>query len=343
MEELLSVEARYAEAAGARAAWVVEASHAPAALACTGLAAEAVLVVCANDFEQAFAHGFPCRCVRFLNAPVVDDFVGASIEARSAGLPVIWFVNSVGCRGLRVADVRSLAARARELDVLLAVDNTVPSFFGCRACELGAAVVLEALDRVMAGAGPCRAVAVSVAHPHGRYARRRYTDECAAWAFDHMERMRAAGSLDVTGRTGELATVLGSGIASMPARMQAHMDHARAVAEYLAAHDGLRSVSYPGLSSHVDRSLASTVLSHGAGPAIDIELPSGWTASMLFDSLDSAYRSSPAGGAHTRVSALDGVDGCAVRLFAGTDDPLGVIDDLDRALAASLRDECPSR
>ena len=51
-----------------------------------------------------------------------------------------------------------------------------------------------------------------------------------------------------------------------------------------------------------------------------------------FDALPGEFRTSPAGGATTRLSAPRGKQGSTVRLFAGTDDPLIVAATLDNAL-----------
>ena len=75
---------------------------------------------------------------------------------------------------------------------------------------------------------------------------------------------------------------------------------------------------------------------HGAGPAIDFVLPRGERAGEFIRALGAEYRTAPAGGPRTRVSALEGDGGCTVRLFAGTDNPLGVVDDIDRALRGAV-------
>ena len=127
------------------------------------------------------------------------------------------------------------------------------------------------------------------------------------------------------------AKVLELGLDTLDTRMQAHFDRARALAEYLAANEIVRNVRYPGLSSHPDHVAATGILEHGFGPAVEFDLIER-SAGELIDALPGEFRTSPAGGATTRLSAPRGKQGSTIRLFAGTDDPLVVASTLDNAL-----------
>lgn len=333
MPDLVSLEERYARACLARASWFAMASHAPKALALTGLAECSRAVVCANDFPRAFTQGFDSSDLRFIDRPSADEFVRAGRACGHEDAPLVWFVNSIGCHGLRVADLRSLAIAAREERALLVVDNTVASLFGCRALALGAHVTLEALDRVAGGALGRKVVAISVSRDRFKHGRSHADDPLAREAFDVLSsRLSTCDARVDLLQDGADLKAIAEGLDTLDDRMQRHMDNARAVAEYLAAHPAVPRVDYPGLHNHPDRDIASNVLMHGAGPAIDFSLPEGATADSFIGALDPAYRSAPAGGSHTRVSALNGGDSDSVRLFTGLDDPLGVVDDIDRAL-----------
>ena len=131
--------------------------------------------------------------------------------------------------------------------------------------------------------------------------------------------------------TADEAAVLERGLDSLDVRMQAHFARARALAEYLAANEMVRNVRYPGLSSHPDHAVATGILEHGFGPAVEFALNER-SADDLFDALPGEFRTSPAGGATTRLSAPRGKQGSTIRLFAGTDDPLIVAATLDNAL-----------
>lgn len=327
--DVQQLEESWAARAGAREARFVAASHVPAALSLLGIVRPSDrLVVFADDFADAFARGFDACDVVLVGEPSVAAFTAASegfATAFDVEVPHLWwFVNSIGGFGLRAPDLRALGRAAREAHALLVVDNTVASAFGCDSLRLGAALSLEALDRVCAGEAPRRLVAVSVARSQ---LKRHRVDAAAECAHTLLEGCGLA-ALDLFA---DEVGVLERGLSSLGDRMQAHFDRARALAEYLAANEMVCNVRYPGLTSHPDHASATGILEHGFGPVVEFDLI-GCTAGELFDALPVGFRTSPAGGPTTRLSAPRGKQGSTIRLFAGTDDPLAVAATLDNAL-----------
>lgn len=327
--DVQQLEETWAVRAGARETCLVAASHVPAALSMLGIVQPGDrLVAFADDFADAFACGFDGCDVVLVGEPSVAAFTAASegLDASfdAEGPHLWWFVNSIGGFGLRVPDLRALGRAAREARALLVVDNTVASVFGCDPLRLGAVLSLEALDRVCAGKAPRKLVAASVARSQLKRHRVDAASECAHTLFASC----GASALDLSA---EEADVLERGLSSLNARMQAHFDRARALAEYLAANEMVRDVCYSGLSSHPDHSVATGILEHGFGPAVEFDLIDR-SAGELFDTLPGEFRTSPAGGSTTRLSAPRGKQGSTIRLFAGTDDPLVVASTLDNAL-----------
>lgn len=327
--DVQQLEEAWALRAGAREARLVAASHVPAALSLLGIVRPGDrLVAFADDFADAFARGFECCDVAMVEEPSVAAFTAAS-EGFDASFEVEgphlwWFVNSIGGFGLRVPDLRALGRAAREAYALLVVDNTVAGVFGCDPLRLGAVLSLEALDRVCAGEAPHKLVAISVARSQLKRHRVDATAECAHALLEGCGLVKLDLPADEAG-------VLERGLDSLDARMQAHFDRARALAEYLAANEMVHAVRYPGLSSHPDHAVATGILEHGFGPAVEFDLIER-SAGDLFDALPGEFRTSPAGGATTRLSAPRGKQGSTIRLFAGTDDPLVVASTLDNAL-----------
>lgn len=323
------LEETWAVRAGARETCLVAASHVPAALSMLGVVQPGDrLVAFADDFADAFARGFDAFDVVLVGEPSVAAFAAAS-EGFDASFEVEgphlwWFVNSIGGFGLRVPDLRTLGRAAREAHALLVVDNTVASVFGCDSLRLGAVLSLEALDRVCAGRAPRKLVAASVA----RSQLKRHRVDAAA-EFAHA--LLAGCGAPVLDLSADEADVLERGLETLDARMQAHFDRARALAEYLAANEMVRNVRYPGLTSHPDHAVATGILEHGFGPAVEFDLMD-CIAGEFFSILPDEFRTSPAGGSTTRLSAPRGKQGSAIRLFAGTDDPLQVAATLDNAL-----------
>lgn len=315
--------------AGSREARLVAAPHVPAALSLLGIVRPGDrLVPFADDFADAFARGFDGCDVVLVGEPSAAVFSAASEGFNASfdaeGPHLWWFVNTIGGFGLRVPDLRALGRAAREAHALLVVDNTVAGLFGCDPLRLGAVLSLEALDRVCAGKAPRKLVAVSVARSQ---LKRHRVDAAAECAHALLEGCGLA-ALDLSS---DEAEVLEHGLDTLDTRMQAHLDRARALAEYLAANEMVHGVRYPGLTSHPDHAVAMGILEHGFGPAVEFDLIER-SAGELFDALPGEFRTSPAGGATTRLSAPRGKQGNTIRLFAGTDDPLIVAATLDNAL-----------
>lgn len=327
--DVQQLEEAWALRAGSREARLVAALHVPAALSLLGIVRPGDrLVAFADDFADAFARGFDGCDVVLVGEPSAAVFSAAS-EGFDASFDVEgphlwWFVNSIGGFGLRVPDLRALGRAAREAHALLVVDNTVASVFGCDPLRLGAVLSLEALDRACAGEAARKLVASSVARSQ---LKRHRVDAAAECAHALLEGCGMA-ALDLSS---DEAEVLEHGLATLDARMQAHFDRARALAEYLAANEMVRNVRYPGLCSHPDHAVATGILEHGFGPAVEFDLIER-SAGELFDALPGEFRTSPAGGTTTRLSAPRGKQGSTIRLFAGTDDPLIVAAALDNAL-----------
>ncbi len=323
------LEEAWAARAGAREARLLAAPHVPAALSQLGIVRPGDrLVAFADDFADAFEHGFDCCDVALVGSPSVEAFAAASENFDASfdaeGPHLWWFVNSIGGFGLRVPDLRALGRAARDARALLVVDNAVASAFGCDPLRLGSALSLEALDRVCAGMAPRKLVAASVARSQLKRHRVDAAAECAHALLEGC-------GLAKLNLPADEAAALERGLDSLDVRMQAHFDRARALAEYLAANEMVRNVCYPGLGSHPDHAVATGILAHGFGPAVEFDLIER-SAGELFDALPGEFRTSPVGGATTRLSAPRGKQGSTIRLFAGTDDPLVVASTLDNAL-----------
>ena len=327
--DVQQLEEAWALRAGSREARLVAASHVPAALSLLGIVRPGDrLVAFADDFAEAFARGFDGCDVVLVEDPCAEAFDAASEgfagSLDAEGSHLWWFVNSIGGFGLRVPDLRALGRAAREAHALLVVDNTVADVFGCDSLRLGAVLSLEALDRVCAGEASRKLVAASVA----RSQLKRHRVDAAAECAHALLEWCGLAALDLSS---DEAEVLEHGLDTLDTRMQAHFDRARALAEYLAANEMVRNVRYPGLTSHPDHAVATGILEHGFGPAVEFDLMD-CTAGEFFSMLPDEFRTSPAGGPTTRLSAPRGKQGNTIRLFAGTDNPLIVAATLDNAL-----------
>ena len=322
-------EEAWALKVGAREARLVAAPHVPAALSQLEVVRSGDrLVAFADDFTDAFSSCFYGCDVAMVGEPTVAAFAAASEGFAGAfdaeGPNLWWFVNSIGGFGLRVPNLRALGHAAREAHALLVVDNTAASVFGCDPLRLGAVLSLEALDRVCSGEAPRKLVVASVARSQLKRHRVDAAAECAHALLGGC----GMAALDLSS---DEAEVLERGLDTLDDRMQAHFDRARALAEYLAANEMVRNVRYPGLTSHPDHTAATGILEHGFGPVVEFDLID-CNAGEFFSMLPDEFRTSPAGGATTRLSAPRGKQAATIRFFAGTDDPLQIAATLDNAL-----------
>lgn len=343
----------YAAAQGARRAWFLRARNVAEAIAKLGIIGPGDrLVMRATDEIDDFCAQFGSRSLSFAADLTPEAYVAAtnahvhpaarrSVEghasyADGAGASfdrLFWLVESIGCRGLRVPDIRALADAARAAGAILLVDNTVPSSWGCHPLALGAHVAFEALDRFAAGLLRAPVVAIAVARDRRGRAGKARRDDGAHGAYCLLaQRLGGEMTHAVSDIDGQDVAAIADGLGSLEGRMQRHVDHARVVAEYLAASPAVGRVGYPGLKGHPDNDVAARTLMHGFGPAVDFELPEHVSAGAFIAVCPCSNRSLPAGGSATRLSPLRGDDSRFIRLFAGLDDPLDIVDSLEQAM-----------
>lgn len=346
---------RFADAQGARATWFAPAASALDLIAKIGLVGQHDrLVICADVLEQvraALPWARPCvasagTAEAFLAATVFDDDAEDAVPegspasyASQAGLHggrQFWLVPSIGGAGLRVPDLRELARAANRMGAILLVDNTLATGFGCQPLKLGAHVSFEA----MLPAGGCCFMAISVAPSLRGRGRKRVALPYAEEAYRLLSfGLGAPGTAPACAE--EDARALAASLDTLGLRAQQRADHARAIAEYLRCHRLVGCVRYPGLITHPDHDVATGVLTHGFGPAVDFCLTGapGESAAERHErfldccALPQASGAGPVPGGATSICAMAPQrDASYMRIFAGTDDPLYVADSLDQAL-----------
>jgi O-acetylhomoserine (thiol)-lyase len=135
--------------------------------------------------------------------------------------------------------------------------------------------------------------------------------------------------------------------------MARHVDNARKVAQFLAAHPLVASVAYPDLETHPDHALAKRLLPRGAGAVFSFDIKGSRAqgrafieALKLFSHLANVgdCRSlviHPASTTHFRMDdaalAQAGIGPGTIRLSIGLEDPDDLLEDLKRALAAAKK------
>lgn len=143
------------------------------------------------------------------------------------------------------------------------------------------------------------------------------------------------------------------GLETLPLRIREHSRNAQAVAEYLARHDSVAKVIYPGLQTGEARRRADAYLKGGYGGLVGFELRGGREAGRRFiDALKLFYHVAnigdarslaihPATTTHSQLEPAEqlasGVSEGYVRLSVGLEHIDDILADLEQALRATGR------
>jgi cystathionine beta-lyase/cystathionine gamma-synthase len=140
---------------------------------------------------------------------------------------------------MRVNDIGALADMAHEHDALCVVDNTFATPYLQRPLEHGADIVSHSLTKYLGGHSDVVGGAL-------------ITDD------EDLEEQIAfyQNSVGATPSPFDCFLVL-RGTKTLPVRMDRHCENATELAEWLADHDAVDSVYYPGLESHPQHDLAA--------------------------------------------------------------------------------------
>jgi cystathionine beta-lyase/cystathionine gamma-synthase len=253
----------------------------------------------------------------------------------SEGLPPytdLLYTEAIANPLLAVADLPALAARARETDALLVVDNTFATPYHCRPLDHGAGLVIHSASKYLGG----------------------HADLIAGVA---------AGRADVVARVRGTVQVLGANLAPLEAwlalrglrtlavRLERQAANADAVAAALVNRPGIEAVWYPGLPGQPTHAVAARVLTRGAGAMVAFRLSGGRRAVARFlgglrlirfaASLGdvSTTVAHPATTSHRGLSPGDraaaGIDDGVLRLSVGLEALDDILADLERGLAAT--------
>jgi cystathionine beta-lyase/cystathionine gamma-synthase len=136
------------------------------------------------------------------------------------------------------------------------------------------------------------------------------------------------------------------GVKTLPVRMRQHDENGRIVADFLAHHEKVQQVFYPGLPSHPQHELAKRQM-RGFGSMISFEMGSLDSAKQFFKRLKLCTLGESLGGVETLIChpasmthaalgeegrAKIGITGGLVRISVGIEDVEDILDDLDQAL-----------
>ena len=235
---------------------------------------------------------------------------------------------------LRITDIQAIAEAAHAAGALVVVDNTFLSPAGQRPFELGADIVLHSTTKYINGHSDV--VGGAVLAKDGAL-----VEELAWWA----------NCLGLTGSPFDSYQTL-RGLRTLSVRYRQHAENAALVADFLAAHDSVAKVYYPGLRSHPGHAVAQRQQqSFGAMISFEIdasqdEIPLFLDALQLFTLAESlggveSLVAHPASMTHAAMSEADqaaaGITPRLLRLSVGIEHAGDLLADLEGAFAALQR------
>ena len=165
---------------------------------------------------------------------------------------------------LKIVDIKAIAEVAHtNPNTLVIVDNTFSTPYCQRPIELGADIVVHSATKYLNGHGDVIAgIVIS--------------------RKDLLDQLRLVGIKDMTGSVlGPMeAYLIIRGMKTLEVRMKKHCENAMKVAEFLAAHNKVAEVYFPGLKSHPGHDIAAKQMD-AFGGIMSFELKGGFEAGKI--------------------------------------------------------------
>ena len=290
------------------------------------------------------------------------DYAAAIIPGRTK----LVFAETIANPSGDIADIEGLAAVAHAAEIPLVIDSTIATPYLCRPIEWGADIVIHSATKFLGGAGTTLGGVVVESGrfdwsnhnfplfeetvPH--YGGLTWHGNFGEYAF--LTRLRAEQLRDIgPALAPHSAFLLAQGVETLPYRMQAHVDNARIVAEWLAADDRVEAVNWAGLPSHRHHERAAKYLPLGPSSVFGFVVKGGRAIGQgIIENVELASHVAnigdaktliihPASTTHAQLTEQQLVDGGVhpglVRLSVGIEDVDDIIYDLDQALTAALK------
>jgi cystathionine gamma-synthase len=235
---------------------------------------------------------------------------------------------------MRIVDIRAAAGRIKAAGARLAVDNTFLSPALQRPIELGADFVVHSTTKYLNGHSDVVGGAVVAA-------KKQDAELLTQWA----------NTTGVIGAPFDAYLTL-RGLRTLFPRMERQQRTAGAIAAFLSCHPAVRTVHYPGLSSHPGYCIA-VAQQYGFGAMLSFELGGGRPAVEAFlhglslftlaESLGGieSLVAHPVSMTHASMSPearrAAGIGDGLLRLSIGLENETDLIEDLEQGLVASAR------
>ena len=272
------------------------------------------------------------------------------------------FGETLGNPGLEVMDLPRIAELAHAHALPLMIDNTFATPHLCRPFSHGVDLVMHSATKFLGGHGTSIGGLLvdsgqfdwdasgkfpTLTEPYDGYHGLDFAEEFGPAAF--IMRARAEGLRDFGATMSPTnAFHILQGVETLHVRMPRHVDNARRIVEFLAAHDAVSWVVWPERDDHPDRELAARLLPDGPGAIFSFGIRGGREAGRVFIENLSLFSHlanvgdakslviHPASTTHQQMDAealrAAGIGEDLVRLSVGLEDAGDLIADLDHAL-----------
>ena len=278
----------------------------------------------------------------------------------------LFFAETLGNPKVSILDIRKVATVAHKNGVPFIVDNTVATPYLIRPLEHGADIVVHSATKFLGGHGTVVAGAIvdggkfewsksdkfpGLTQPDPSYHGVVYTDALGD-GIAYIIKARVQLLRDIGAAVSpDTAFSLLQGIETLSMRMERHVENAQQIAQWLEAHQQVKSVNYAGLESSPYHEAHKHYAPKGAGAIVSFEIEGGVEAGIKFvDALElfshvaniGDVRSlviHPASTTHSQLSEADqkttGVTPGLVRLSVGLESIEDLIHDLQKGFTAA--------
>jgi len=312
-----------------------------------------------------FLHTLP----RFgITATLVDPRKPEEFEAAIRPETRLVFSELIGNPNLDILDIEAVADVAHRNGLPLMIDGTFNTPYLCRAFEHGADLIMHSLTKWCGGHGIVMGGALidagtfdwwaepekwpTLTEPYDAYHGIVFAEEYGPAGF--IMRARAEGMRDFGAvLSAQSAFYLLQGLETLPLRMDRHVANARKVADFLAGHEAVEWVNYPGLESHPDHAMAEKYLPKGPGSILAFGVKGGRDAGAAFIQSVEVFSHlanvgdakslvlHPASTTHQQMTKAEleaaGIGDDLIRVSVGLEDIDDLLADLDQALKRALK------
>jgi len=268
-----------------------------------------------NQFAEAQRRGATVACVDFSDTAAVKAAVGS--RAR-----LVWIETPTNPL-LDIADLQAITAIGHDAGALVVCDNTFATPVCQHPFDFGVDIIVHSATKYLGGHSDVLSGVLIVREDTALLERLRLWQRMAGAAL---------GPFD--------SWLLRRSIATLALRVRAQCAGALQLAQFLARHERIERVFYPGLPRHRGHAIAAAQMPGGFGAVLSVCVAGGREAALTTASRTRLFtRATSLGGVESLIEHRASIEGPRtrtpenlLRLSVGIEEPEDLIDDLSQAL-----------